>query len=97
MVTRNIGHRGARSLAPENTLAAFRKAWDIGADGIEVDVQVSADGQLVIHHDKTPARTTNVLECFPDRANQPITTFLLELKSLKSMLVLVWKRPLRPK
>jgi glycerophosphoryl diester phosphodiesterase len=83
MVTRNIGHRGARSLAPENTLAAFRKAWDIGADGIEVDVQVSADGQLVIHHDKTPARTTNVSECFPDRANQPITTFLLdELREL---------------
>ena len=83
MVTRNIGHRGARSLAPENTLAAFSKAWDLGADGIEVDVRVSADGQLVIHHDQTPARTTNVSECFPDRTNQPITTFLLdELREL---------------
>ncbi len=78
MVGRNIGHRGARSLAPENTLAALEKAWEIGADGVEVDVRVSADGQLVIHHDATPARTTNVSECFPDRAAQPLTTFLLE-------------------
>ncbi len=78
MVGRNIGHRGARSIAPENTLAALEKAWEIGADGVEVDVRVSADGQLVIHHDATPARTTNVSECFPDRAAQPLTTFLLE-------------------
>ena len=78
MVARNIGHRGARSLAPENTLAALEKAWEIGADGAEVDVRVSADGHLVIHHDATPARTTNVSEWFPDRAAQPLTTFLLE-------------------
>ena len=78
MLARNIGHRGARSLAPENTLAALEKAWEIGADGAEVDVRVSADGHLVIHHDATPARTTNVSECFPDRAAQPLTTFLLE-------------------
>ena len=78
MVARNIGHRGARSLAPENTLAALIKAWEIGADGAEVDVRVSADGHLVIHHDATLARTTNVSECFPDRAAQPLSTFLLE-------------------
>jgi glycerophosphoryl diester phosphodiesterase len=78
MKTRNIAHRGARSLAPENTLAALQKAWEIGADGIEVDVRVSADGRLVIHHDKTPARTTNASECFPDRASHPLTTFQLE-------------------
>ncbi len=83
MTTRNIGHRGARSLAPENTLAALEKAWEIGADGVEVDVQVSADGRLVIHHDNTPARTTNASELFPDRASQPLTTFQLEeLKTL---------------
>jgi len=83
MLTRNFGHRGARSLAPENTLAAIEKAWNIGTDGVEIDVQVSADGQLVIHHDQTLARTTNVAECFPDRAEEPITTFQLdELRSL---------------
>lgn len=83
MVTRNIAHRGARSLAPENTLAALKKAWDIGTDGVEVDVQVCADGQLIIHHDTTLVRTTNVSECFPDRADQPITTFLIdELRTL---------------
>lgn len=83
MVTRNIAHRGARSLAPENTMAALKKAWDIGTDGVEVDVQVCADGQLIIHHDATLVRTTNISECFADRADQLITTFLLdELKTL---------------
>lgn len=46
-----IAHRGASYLAPENTLAAFRKAKDLGADGVEMDVQETADGKLVIHHD----------------------------------------------
>jgi len=78
MLAGNIAHRGARSLAPENTLLAFEKAWDHGADAIEVDVQVLADGTLVIHHDATLARTTNVSECFPERASQPITTFIFD-------------------
>lgn len=46
-----IAHRGASYLAPENTLAAFRKAIEIGADGVEMDVQPTKDGELVIHHD----------------------------------------------
>jgi glycerophosphoryl diester phosphodiesterase len=46
-----IGHRGAAGLAPENTLAAFSKALDIGVDGVELDVQLSADGIAVVHHD----------------------------------------------
>lgn len=46
-----IAHRGASYLAPENTLSAFRKAKDLGADGVEMDVQETADGKLVIHHD----------------------------------------------
>ena len=46
-----IGHRGAPSLAHENTLDSFRKAIDIGMDGIELDVQFSADKKLVIYHD----------------------------------------------
>jgi glycerophosphoryl diester phosphodiesterase len=46
-----IGHRGAAGLAPENTLAAFSRALDIGVDGVELDVQLSADGIAVVHHD----------------------------------------------
>jgi glycerophosphoryl diester phosphodiesterase len=46
-----IGHRGAAGLAPENTLAAFSRACAIGVDGIELDVHLSADGVLVVHHD----------------------------------------------
>ena len=46
-----IAHRGASHLAPENTLVAFRKAMEIGADGVEMDVQKTYDNELVIHHD----------------------------------------------
>ncbi len=48
-----IAHRGASGLAPENTLAAVRAAIDTGADGIEFDVQLSADGHPVVYHDLT--------------------------------------------
>jgi glycerophosphoryl diester phosphodiesterase len=54
-----IAHRGASGLAPENTLAAFQLAVDLGADGIELDVQLAADGQPVIIHDQWVDRTTN--------------------------------------
>lgn len=46
-----IGHRGAAGLRPENTLAAFRSACELGVDAVELDILVSADGQLVVHHD----------------------------------------------
>lgn len=52
-------HRGASGEAPENTIAAFRLAVEQGAEGIELDVQVSADGQLFVIHDETLDRTTN--------------------------------------
>jgi glycerophosphoryl diester phosphodiesterase len=48
-----IGHRGAAGLAPENTLAAFRRACAIGVTGIELDVHLTADSVLVVHHDYT--------------------------------------------
>ena len=53
------GHRGARGHAPENTLLAFDLAFDLGADGIECDAQLSADDRLIIIHDDTVNRTTN--------------------------------------
>jgi len=70
-------------LAPENTLAAARKAIEIGADMWELDVNVTADGELVIFHDDTLTRTTNAETVFPKRAPWTITTFTLaELKQL---------------
>jgi glycerophosphoryl diester phosphodiesterase len=54
-----LGHRGAPREAPENTLRAFRLAMEQGADGVELDVQPSADGAPVILHDDTLDRTTD--------------------------------------
>jgi glycerophosphoryl diester phosphodiesterase len=55
----NLAHRGASAYAPENTLAAFRLAADMGADGIELDAKLSRDGAMVVMHDATVDRTTN--------------------------------------
>ncbi len=54
-----IGHRGARSIAPENTLESIRAAKKCGADYVEVDVRLSKDGYLVVIHDEAVDRTTN--------------------------------------
>jgi glycerophosphoryl diester phosphodiesterase len=54
-----IGHRGASGVAPENTLAAFRKAVELGAGFIETDLQLSRDARLIALHDDTLNRTTN--------------------------------------
>lgn len=54
-----IAHRGASSLAPENTMAAFQEAYLRGADVVEVDVRRSQDGHLVVMHDATVERTTD--------------------------------------
>src|SRR5579875_315585 len=51
MNTRMIAHRGGSGLRVENTLAAFGNAIDLGADGAELDVHLSRDGQVVVHHD----------------------------------------------
>ena len=52
-------HRGASAEAPENTFAAFRRALDAGADGIEMDVHLASDGVPVVIHDDTLERTTD--------------------------------------
>jgi glycerophosphoryl diester phosphodiesterase len=54
-----FAHRGARRVAPENTLPAFAAALDMGADGIELDVHRTSDGQLVVIHDFTVDKTTD--------------------------------------
>ena len=54
-----LRHRGHRSVAPENTLSAFQGALAAGADGIELDVRLTRDGQLVVFHDRRLDRTSN--------------------------------------
>jgi len=64
----NIAHRGARSVAPENTLEAFRIGLDrYAADMIELDVHLSRDGVPVVVHDDTLERCSDVAARFPDR------------------------------
>jgi len=55
-----VAHRGASYAAPENTLAAAELAWKVGADAVEVDVYLSADGRVMVIHDATTRRTTGV-------------------------------------
>ncbi|KAA9004852.1 glycerophosphodiester phosphodiesterase [Paenibacillus spiritus] len=55
----NFAHRGASRECPENTMAAFRRAVELGATGIETDVQMTRDGRLVLIHDERLERTTN--------------------------------------
>lgn len=79
----DIAHRGASGYVPENTLAAVRPGVEQGADLVEIDVQRSADGALVVMHDTTLARTTDVEEVFPDRAPWDVGDFTLaELRLL---------------
>ncbi|MGF7048285.1 glycerophosphoryl diester phosphodiesterase [Paenibacillus sp. DS2015] len=55
----NFAHRGASAVCPENTMASFIKSLDLGATGIETDVQMTKDGQLVLIHDEAINRTTH--------------------------------------
>jgi glycerophosphoryl diester phosphodiesterase len=63
----NIGHRGASAYAPEHTIAAYDLALEQGADYIEIDLQMTADGVLVALHDKTLNRTADAPEGVPER------------------------------
>ncbi|MGW0805172.1 glycerophosphodiester phosphodiesterase [Nonomuraea sp. NPDC002799] len=62
----NVAHRGASAYAPENTLAAFGLAADQRADMFELDVQETKDHELILMHDTTLTRTTDVERVFPD-------------------------------
>ena len=55
-----FAHRGGSALAPENTIAAFDNGLACGADGLELDVHLSRDGRVVVHHDRTLDRTTTL-------------------------------------
>jgi glycerophosphoryl diester phosphodiesterase len=59
-VTLVVAHRGADAAAPENTMEAFRLAVEMGADAVEIDVHLTADGKLALMHDETVERTTDL-------------------------------------
>ncbi|HET7736753.1 MAG TPA: glycerophosphodiester phosphodiesterase family protein [Nocardioidaceae bacterium] len=71
----NIAHRGASFAAPENTLSAVRRAVDFGADMVEVDVQRTKDGVLVLLHDSTLSRTTDVTRVFRGSGSWRVADF----------------------
>lgn len=58
-----IGHRGAKGYEPENTLIGFKKALALGVDQIELDIHLSADGEIMVIHDETIDGTTNGSGC----------------------------------
>ncbi len=76
--TANIAHRGARSLAPENTLAAAKKALEAGADMWELDLRMTADGHAVVIHDGTLERTSDAPLVYPSRSPWRVRDFTLE-------------------
>ncbi|MCP3874837.1 MAG: hypothetical protein GY699_17000 [Desulfobacteraceae bacterium] len=73
-----IAHRGARSIAPENTLLAAQIAHQSGADLWETDVNLTKDGQLILFHDENLLRCTNVKAVFPSSSSYFVRDFNLE-------------------
>jgi len=70
-----FAHRGFRGVAPENTLLAAAKGYEIGADWWELDVAASSDGELFVIHDDSLARTTDAAAAFPGRAPWTVYDF----------------------
>lgn len=73
-----IAHRGASGLAPEGTAPAYLLAREMGVDYLEADLQRTKDGVIVVYHDDTLARTTDVAQVFPGRENDTLDTFTYE-------------------
>lgn len=79
-----VAHRGASAYAPENTVPAFQLAAEQGATYVEFDLRLTKDRQLIVLHDDSLERTTDVEEVFPDRsrtvtsAGKPVKRWLLE-------------------
>ena len=73
---KNIGHRGAKGHIAENTLASIKKAIDLGADGVEIDVFKCLTGEIVVFHDKSLDKLTNGIGLIEEKT-------LEELKKLR--------------
>ncbi|WP_130891340.1 glycerophosphodiester phosphodiesterase [Fusobacterium ulcerans] len=74
-MTKNFAHRGFSGKYPENTMLAFKKAIEAGADGIELDVQLTKDGEVVIIHDETIDRTTDGKGLVADYTYEELCSF----------------------
>ncbi|MFG2221599.1 glycerophosphodiester phosphodiesterase [Streptomyces sp. NPDC048644] len=75
--TVTVAHRGAPAYAPENTIASIDRAHRLGSDWVENDVQRTKDGELIVMHDTTLDRTTNVEQVFPGRSPWKVADFTL--------------------
>lgn len=73
-----IAHRGASTIAPESTRPAYIKAVQLGADYIEADIHRTSDGKIVVIHDSTLKRTSDIENIYPDRVNKHISNFTYE-------------------
>ena len=83
-----LAHRGDSAHRPENTLASFLRALEVGADNVELDVQLTRDGRLIVIHDATLDRTTT--------GQGPVASHSLEeIRSLQRRLPGAVRRPLR--
>jgi glycerophosphoryl diester phosphodiesterase len=89
-----IAHRGTTYWAPEETEAAFRWARNIGADYLELDLQMTKDSVLIALHDDDLRRTTNITSVFPERDSLPAINFTL--KELRSLDAGSWFNEARP-
>ena len=91
-----IAHRGAKGYEPENTLKAFQKALDLNADGIELDVHLSADGHIIVIHDETIDKMTNGKGFVNILSLPELKSFLIadqyEIPTLKEVFDLVNKK-----
>jgi glycerophosphoryl diester phosphodiesterase len=94
--TLNIGHRGAKAYAPENTLMAFQKAIDMNVDGIELDVHLCKTREIIVIHDFTVDRTTNGKGHINELSLQELKTLRIneefELPTLTEVFELVNKK-----
>ena len=86
-----VAHRGASDRAPENTLAALRLGAELGADAIEVDLQRTRDGALVLLHDSGLARTTDAASRFRHRG--PWSVGSMTLAEVRCLDAGSWKSP----
>jgi glycerophosphoryl diester phosphodiesterase len=76
------GHRGARGIAPENTLVGFREAIRLGVDWIEIDIGMSREGVLIVHHDR--ALNTSIARKGGSWIETPIPLFELDAREIRS-------------
>jgi len=73
-----IAHQGASAYAPDNTLPSFALAAEMGADGVELDVHLTADGQIVVCHDETIRRTSDFRKIAPEGTDDRIAKMTLD-------------------